>query len=243
MFVPMVLMAAVLILPGVSACSTLTKQETPVGNNIPTATPASTTIPKSPVMSRSNKIPQALVSAGEDGENAYDMAKANNWPQAVARLASLKGAAKLLRTELPEAKANEEQLDRSMTALEQAITAKDRQAAMREANQVTRIVADMTAPFNLPVPVEITRLDYEGRELEVWAGAKDTARLKATADEIQRIWERLRPQVEAHGGLAEAKRFNDLASRVASAKTVDEYAHLATPVLDEVDNLEKAFQK
>lgn len=234
---------AAVILAGMSGCSTASKPETPVSNITPPATPVGAPPPKSSMTHPPSKVPKSLVDAGEFGENIYDMAKANNWTKAATTLASLKNAIKQLHADLAGSNAGVDQLDKTVATLDQAIAAKDRQAAMREANQVTRIVADVTAPFNPRVPIEVTRLDYQGRELEVWAGAKDSTRLKATADEMQRTWEGLRPQVESHGGSSVAKRFNDLVAQVEAAKTADEYARLAKPILDEVDHLEKVFEK
>ena len=47
--------------------------------------------------------------------------------------------------------------------------------------------------------------------------------------------------VEAHKA-AEAKKFDALVAQVESAKTSADYARAATPVLNEVDNLEKLFR-
>src|SRR3979409_1642457 len=100
--------------------------------------------------------------------------------------------------------------------------------------------ADMPAAYKLGVPVEVTKLDYYGRELEVWAQAQDANKLQATAREMRRTWNSLRPSVEAHKA-AEARKFDALVAQVESAKTSADYARVATPVLNEVDNLEKLF--
>ncbi len=68
---------------------------------------------------------------------------------------------------------------------------------MHEANEVTLDVANMTAAYKLNVPVEVTRLDYYGRELEVWAQAQDTNKLQAAAREMRQTWDSLRPRIEA----------------------------------------------
>jgi hypothetical protein len=188
-------------------------------------------------------VPTSLANAGEYGENIYDFAKANDWTKAAGKLASLKQAVQQIHNDLKESNADVDKLDSNIAVLDKDVTAKDRPATMRAANQTTCIVADLTAPLNPPLPIEVTRLDCEGRELEIWAGAKDMAKLKMTAAEMQQAWETLRPQVESHGGTAVAKKFGDLVARVEAARTTDEYARLATPILDEVDNLEKVFQK
>ena len=53
----------------------------------------------------------------------------------------------------------------------------------------------------------------------------------------------MRPQVESHGGSAQAQKFDNLVAQVQAAKSDNEYGLLATAVLDQVDNLEKVFNK
>jgi len=111
---------------------------------------------------------------------------------------------------------------------------------MQEANQVTLDVANMTMGYKLSVPVEVTKLDYYGRELEVWAQAKDANRLQTTTREMRQTWDSLRPTIAAKSA-TEAKKFEALVAQVESAKTPANYDRVATPVLNEVDNLEKLF--
>lgn len=187
-------------------------------------------------------MPKSLVDAGEYGENLYDLAKANDWKKADAKLASLKEAVKKVHADATNNGAAEDRLDANVSALERAVTAKDRQATMREANQVTFSVAEMTTAYKLTVPVEVVKLDYYGRELEIWAEAKDTNKLQTTGGEMRKTWEALRPSIESRNA-AEAKKFGDLIAQVEAAKTDSDYARLAKPLLDEVDNLEKVLLK
>jgi hypothetical protein len=99
----------------------------------------------------------------------------------------------------------------------------------------------MIAVYRPPVPVEVTRLDYSGRELEIWAEANDVPKLQETARAMRREWDAVRSAVEARS-VVKAERFAALVARVEKARTPAEFARLATPVLDEVDNLEKVFQ-
>jgi hypothetical protein len=186
-------------------------------------------------------LPGSLSNAGEYGENIYDYAKAADWKNAVGKLTALREAAKNVRAEVKDQSAALDRLDTNVAALGRAVAAKDRQAAMREANQVTLDVADMTSAYKLSVPVEVTKLDYYGRELEVWAQAQDANKLQATAREMRQTWDGLRPSIETRSA-TEAKKFDGLIVRVESARTPADYARIATPVLDEVDNLEKLFQ-
>jgi len=200
------------------------------------AAPAST----SAAVTTEESVPTALSNAGEYGENVYDYAKANDWKNADFKLAALRDAVKKVRTDVKNKNAAVDRLDGNVAALDRAATAKDRQAAMREANQVTLDVANMTRAYKLSVPAEVTKLDYYGRELEVWAQAQDTNKLQATAREMRQTWDSLRPSIEAHG-IKEAKKFDALVAQVESGKTPANYARVATLVLNEVDNLEKLF--
>jgi hypothetical protein len=195
----------------------------------------------SSAVTKTESVPTSLSNAGEYGENVYDFAKANDWKNADVKLAALRDAMKNVRAEVKNQSKAVDRLDTNVAALDRAVTAKDRQAAMREGNQVTLDVANMTTAYKLSVPVEVTRLDYYGRELEVWAQAQDANKLQATVREMRRTWDSLRPSVEAHKA-TEAKKFDALVAQVESAKTPADYARVAMPVLNEVDNLEKLFQ-
>jgi hypothetical protein len=184
--------------------------------------------------------PPSLANAGEYGENVYDYAKVSDWKNSNVKLVALKDAVKNVRAEASNKGAAVDRLDGNVAALDRAVTARDRQSAMREANQVTLDVADMTAAYKLSVPVGVTKLDYYGRELEIWAQAKDANKLQATAREMRVTWNSLRPSIDAHGA-TQAKKFDALVTQVESANTPADYARVATPVLNEVDNLEKLF--
>jgi len=184
--------------------------------------------------------PPSLANAGEYGENVYDYAKVSDWKNSNVKLVALKDAVKNVRAEVSNKGAAVDRLDGYVAALDRAVTARDRQSAMREANQVTLDVADMTAVYKLTVPVGVTKLDYYGRELEVWAQAKDANKLQATVREMRGTWNSLRPSIEAHSA-TEAKKFETLVTHVESAKTAADYSRVATLVLNEVDNLEKLF--
>ena len=59
---------------------------------------------------------------------------------------------------------------------------------------------------------------------------------------MRRTWNAVRPSILARGGTTQVQKFDGLVASVEAAKLSRDYAHLATPVLDEVDNLEKVFQ-
>ncbi len=233
------LLAVIIVMVGLSSCSTPSRQDAKADAPLTTADNKEGT--KAPPKNNGTTPPKALADAGEYGENVYDMAKANDWKKAAEKLNLLKESATRLKSDVQGGGGELDRLASGIMALDKAVTSKNRQAAMREANQITLIVANLNAPYKLAVPVEVTKLDYYGRELEIWSAEKDTRKLQAIAIEIRRTWDAVRPSIESHNGAAEAKKFDELVARVEKARTPEEYAQLATPVLDEVDNLEKVF--
>jgi hypothetical protein len=185
----------------------------------------------------SQGVPEALVVAGELGENIYDSAKADDWKTANSKMADLLTEAQ----HMSEDATGSVTFDSTLTDLEKSILAKDRTATLVDANRLTLEVANLTAKYDPPVPVEIHKLDYYGRELQIWSAAKDSAMLKETAQHIRDTWDAVRPDVEARGATKEVAAFDALVARTDAAKTPAEYGRLATPILDEVDKLENVF--
>jgi hypothetical protein len=191
------------------------------------------------------KVPASVTDAGEFGENIYDAAKGGDWTTATQKLESLKKAADQLAAEIPsmnaEQQANRSHLAADIAALQKAISAKDKQVSIEKANDVTLIADQFAASFGPKMPIEVAHLDYLGRELEVWAGANDLRKLQQVAVEIQATWSKVRPTIEAKGAADVAKKFTTLVAHVTAAKTSNDFAAAAKPLLDEVDNLEKVF--
>ena len=230
----------VLLVLGLGACSSGSQSET---NANRAGTEVSSTSAATPAVanSKTESVPAALMDAGEYGENIYDHAKANDWNKADAKIAALKEAAKKVRADGKNQRAGVDRLEADVAVLDRAVTEKNRQAAMLAANQITRDVAEMTRAYKVIVPVEVVLLDYYGRELEIWAEAIDTSKLQATGREMRKTWDAVRPSIEAKNP-AVAKKFEGLVAQVEAAKAPADYAKVAKPVLDEVDNLEKVFE-
>jgi hypothetical protein len=113
---------------------------------------------------------------------------------------------------------------------------------MREANQVTLAVAELTGSYKLDeVPVQLMRLDYYGRELAIWAEVQDMPRLQTTTAQMVKEWDRLRPAIDARIPAAEGRKVGDLLAQAEAAQTSADYGQLSKVVLDEVDHLEKLF--
>lgn len=189
-----------------------------------------------------DQVPQALKDVGEYAESIYDMAKVADWPKAQANLATLQQSVRLLEQQTPNRGSGIDQLMGSIDPLSQAIATQDQQATQRLANQVTLLAAQLTQQYQTKVPVEITLLDYYGRQLEVDAASGNLVQLQATAHQITQTWQAVRPAVVRHGGTAQAQPFDALVAQANQAKTVSDYGQLATPILNQVDQLEAVFR-
>jgi hypothetical protein len=229
----------ILLAIGFGACSSGSQSETNAtrGETKATSTPVATPAANS----KTESVPKSLVDAGEYGENIYDYAKANDWKKADATIAALKETTKKVRADVKNQSPGIDRLEADGASLDRAVTDQNRHAGMVAANQITRDVAEMSAAYKVIVPVQVVLLDYYGRELEIWAEAQDTSRLQATAREMRKTWDAVRPSIEAKNP-AVAKKFEGLVAQVEAAKAPADYAKVAKPVLDEVDNLEKVFK-
>lgn len=178
---------------------------------------------------------------GSRAEDAYDQVKASQWTAAQASVDTLTAA---LRAVQPLDTAGQgDSLRHGLQALAAAIASHAAPDGIRLANHLTEIGAALSEPHNPQVPAAVARLDYYGRELEIWASARDERKLAQTGAAMAATWRELRPRVVAAGGAAAAARFDSLTSSVSAARTVAAYAAAATPVLDAVDALEAVFRR
>ncbi len=76
---------------------------------------------------------------------------------------------------------------------------------------------------------------------EIWSAAKDETKLREIAKMIRQNWDAVKAKIEAKGSTKEVTAFESLVAKTDAAKISTDYAKLATPILDEVDNLEKVF--
>lgn len=187
-------------------------------------------------------VPPALNAIGTDGEDLYDAVKAGNWAKARSITDSLDASVRALPSGQGAAP-QQQQLSAEVDSLHHFVSGKQQSAAIKAANQITYLQAKMTAQYHPAVPADVVLLDYYGREIEIWSGEKNSAKLTQTSNDIQQTWNTLRPMVQAHGGASQATSTDDLVKRIAAAKTPAQYAPLAKPFLDDVDALEKVFTK
>lgn len=183
--------------------------------------------------------PKPLQALAEIGVDAYEMAKDNQWKRVTSDISALEKAASHCKTQWKELD-EQYQLGFQMTALSESTRGHQRSAAMKAANQITLIVARMTQDYAVRIPVPVTLLDVYGRDLEIAVQDNDANRLSKAAGNLRMAWNQVRSTVATRNSLL-ARSFETLVARVAAAPSPVKASSLVTPILDQVDELEKVF--
>jgi len=134
-------------------------------------------------------------------------------------------------------------LDRTIAALENALSSKNRFDTMRYANRITLIIAVVTVPFNPIIPTEVSLLEYNGRELEIWSERKNMNKLSNTVIRMHLAWQTLMPKLIEHNGLKTLKHFSEVMEHLEFAKTPEEYSRLSRQALIEAEASKAIFAK
>jgi hypothetical protein len=185
-----------------------------------------------------NKKDKAIANFGEYSENIYDFAKANQWNKADRRLNLLRKSSQALGSIGSLATKISDQLN----ALTQSVGARNRIAAMQNANTLTSYGATLKDPLEPLVPTEVTLLDYYGRKLEVGSLTQDLGQLKLDTRATRKTWNAVRNDLLQADGQKEAQKFDRLLNRLDVARSPKAYDRIALAILEEVDNVEKAFE-
>jgi hypothetical protein len=126
-------------------------------------------------------------------------------------------------------------------AVGQSTVAHNRLETMDLANDITRIVADLSAEFRTDVPIAVVMLDYWGRQLEVGIASGSQGKLQDATAALRQQWDRLEPTIEQRGRVDEARRFTDIVVQLEGAKTPGDFVAPTRAELDAVDRLETIF--
>jgi hypothetical protein len=218
------------------------QKKAPEQQTTATTPPAMATTPTATATQPTLSSPAAATEEiGHYAENLYDWARTGDWAKVEADLTALKTALANLKS---SGQATDPHgADELLATLEKAIQAHDARALMHAANDMTRAAADISRQFDPKVPVEVTLLDYYGRELELWAEEGNAANLNDTRSKLRETWDKVRPAVVAKSGNTEAAQFDALVAQLAIAATPKDFTAVATPILDSVDALENVFNR
>jgi hypothetical protein len=134
-------------------------------------------------------------------------------------------------------------LKRTITDLETALVTKNHLDIMRNSNRITLIAATVAVPYKPRIPTEVSLLEYNGRELEIWSEAKRTDKLSGIVIRMHLAWQTLMPKLIECNGDKELKRFSELMRHLEQARTAEEYDRLSKQILAGTATLEAIFVK
>jgi hypothetical protein len=230
------LAAQLAVVPIVLNCCSRPAQTPPAVTQAPAATSATATA--APV---AYAPPAALVTIGESAEGLFDAARSSQWQTATAQLQTLNEAASQVPPDLPKSDLVAELRSRIEDVRRSAV-AQRRVETMESANSITRIVADLSADFQVEVPIDVVMLDYYGRQLQIGIATTNQSTLtQATADLRQR-WDRIALTIERLGHVDEVRRFTDIVVQLEGARRPADFAAPARAELEAVDRLEMIFR-
>jgi hypothetical protein len=169
----------------------------------------------------SDPMPASIRATYNDAERAFAAADADDPSSGMTAFAALEDSLARIRMDLEPitsvqdfraglVTSKEDLIEDDIHSAADAVRAGDRSAAKRECNRLTKHIAELAGMYASAAPSELMMLKYYNREIDIAASRNDRDLLKQTADNVRKTWMGLRPAVEARGGIAEARSFNDL---------------------------------
>ena len=193
---------------------------------------------------RFNPVVGELDALADAAEDIFDLAAAGKMDRIAKRLETLKkNVTSIGYLQGPSNSMLLPRLGQAIFDLEQANINRDRIDTMRYANRITLIVATVAIPLKPCIPTEVSLLDYNGRELEIWSEAKKPEKLSNIVMRMHLAWQTLMPKLSEHNGIKELKRFSEIMGRLELARTPEEYGRLSRQASVEIDAMKGVFAK
>jgi hypothetical protein len=197
-----------------------------------------------PGASHANFIVAELDSLSESAEDIFTLALGGKMERVGKKLDTLKKNAAAFAYVQDEASSILlPRLGRTIADLERALATKNRLDTMRFSNRITLIAATVAVPFRPSVPTEVSLLDYNGRELEIWSEVKKMDKLSGIVIRMHLAWQTLMPKLIEQNRIKELRRFSDLMGHLELARAPEDYSRLSRQVLAETDVLKAIFLK
>jgi hypothetical protein len=127
--------------------------------------------------------------------------------------------------------------------LEGSVKARQQVQSMDFANSITRLVAELSAPYQAEIPYKIVLLDYYGRQLELGVAASRLSTLKQATVDLRQTWNSIEPSILRRGHVDDARRFTDIVVQLEGAKRPADFVAPVRAELAAVDRLETIFKQ
>jgi len=194
------------------------------------------------------QVPTTLQAIESNAEDIIDLAGTGGWTQVLKKVASISNSWAIYRKQaagIGLSESMKQSFDSALKRLERESAAKNRDATMQSANDLSAVVVDMYGLYNPAIPADVGRLDVLERQvvLDTKAGKWDAA--EQSLAKVKIVWDRLKPSVETHHGANLTKQFQEnlldqTMALQARNKTI--LVSQANHALDLVDGLEKLYE-
>jgi hypothetical protein len=125
--------------------------------------------------------------------------------------------------------------------LADTVARRDRAKTMDAANAITLYAIGLNDAFPSPVPAQIPRLAYLGRQIELSVAAQDHNLFSRAVTDMRQLWQELQPQLEGRGLSADQRRMTDIVVSLEVLTKLSDAEALARQERDVVSRLESAF--
>ena len=190
---------------------------------------------------RSQAAPQCVWKVGDQGSAIFYAARDSQWGQAARDLQSLKACTQQLQTEVKGNDDKKKKLEQDAGDIERALSTQNREQAMLSANDITLVATNIAAQYQVSMPMDVPRLDYYARQLQIYAEANDIGKLKATADQMKSTWQQVFVNLQSHVGPDDAKKMQTIIDRLQAAKQPSEYQAAANDAVSVVSDIERLY--
>ncbi len=195
-------------------------------------------------------IPAALSAVEGAAEDGYDKGLAGDFAAAMAAATTVHDQWTTYR---PQATRDGAQaawlngMDGAVAGFKTAASAgTDKVAVARAANAISAWMDKFYGLYSNPVPAEVIRLDYLGREVVLDAMSNDFVAATQHDTQIATAWRQVRPKVVAAGGTQEATDTDAVKVALGTASQAKDGPTTiakANVLLELVDSLERVFAK
>src|SRR5262245_8389461 len=112
-------------------------------------------------------------------------------------------------------------------------------------NQLYGIVSEQRARLSTRgVPIELQRLGFLIREIDIWKQANDAEMLRVRAVSLQETWKEIRPMIIARrNGIEQAKVFDGLVEKLLVSDISQDFAVLVSEFNKEFEMINGLFQR
>lgn len=193
-------------------------------------------------------IPKQLDTIDSNTEDIMDDIYAKDWQKSKNKINTIKTNWNELIPLLQQALVPDNlisDLGQAINNLEQSVIRENSLQAIAQANHVTQYIPGILDYFKVIIPTDVNRLDYLGRQIIINVEGNEWASANNTYVIAKKVWERLKPELDAKYGNDSANFekvlniLHDTISRRDYQATIDN----ANKILDQVDVLETDFKQ